>query len=262
MAENTNISWATHTWNPVTGCTQVSPGCDNCYALTLAEQKRGTPAFPVGFDLMLRPHKINDPAKWKDPSLVFVNSMSDLFHVDVPDEYICQVWETMVRVDWHIYQLLTKRPHRMGVKIAKLGLALPPHIWLGTSVESQKWAENRIPVLDMIPAEIKWLSCEPLLGPLDLRLVEGAVKGMGGIAWVVTGGESGPNRRPADPRWFWSLRDQCVEAGVAFFHKQGNHLRPGKDRILQGRTWDEYPDFDHPALNAIRSELWQPSAIS
>ena len=241
--KNSNIEWTTHTWNPATGCTQVSPGCDNCYALAIAEPKRGTPAFPQGFDVTLRPHKIKDPLKWKDPARIFVNSMSDLFHRDIPNDYLSAVWETMLAADHHIYQVLTKRPHRAAHLIRELDLPVPPHIWIGTSVETQQFADNRIPALLSIDAPVRWLSCEPLLGPLDLAryLADG-------IGWVIDGGESGGSRRPADPDWFRTIRDDCLSAQVPYLHKQGNNYRPGKDRELDGRAWDQYPALDHPAL--------------
>ena len=246
--KNSNIEWTTHTWNPATGCTQVSPGCDNCYAKAIAEPKRGSPAFPNGFDVTLRPHKLKDPLKWKDPARIFVNSMSDLFHRDIPNDFLTHVWETMLAADHHIYQVLTKRPHRAAHLIEELELPLPPHIWIGTSVEDQRFADNRIPALLGIPAPVRWLSCEPLLGPLDLAryLADG-------IGWVIDGGESGGGRRPADPDWFRAIRDDCVSAQVPYLHKQGNNYRPGRDRELDGLTWDQYPALDHPALAEIQS---------
>lgn len=234
--KGTKIEWTDNTWNPTTGCSQVSPGCDNCYALKIAEQKRGTLAFPSGFDVTLRPHKLNDPLKWKTPSKIFVNSMSDLFHRDIPTSYIERVWDTMLKADWHIYQVLTKRTHRMAHIIRELELPCPEHIWLGTSVETQKFADSRIPALLETPAPVKFLSCEPLLGPLDLTDY------LPRLQWVIDGGESGPGRRPADPDWFRVIRDQCNDFGVAYLHKQGNAFRSGNDRYLDGRTWDEYPE--------------------
>ena len=244
--KDSKIEWTDHSWNPTTGCTQVSPGCDNCYALTIAEPKRGYPSFPNGFDMTLRPHKLKDPAKWREPARIFVNSMSDLFHREVPRDYLAQVWQTMVSVDRHIYQVLTKRPHRAAHIIREMGLPLPEHIWIGTSVETQVFADNRIPALLSIPAPVRWLSCEPLLGPLELDPY------LGDIDWVVDGGESGPGRRPAETDWFRNVRDACRATGVPYFHKQGNHLYPGRDRELDGQTWEEYPAVDHPALAGVR----------
>lgn len=263
MAE-TNIAWATHVWNPFSGCVKVSEGCDHCYAETLAEQKRGTPAFRNGFDLTLRPHKLRDPLGWKEPKEIFVNSMSDLFLGSVPVDYLCQIWRTMLEADWHTYMVLTKRPVPAARLIRELGLELPPHIWIGVSVENQRWADERIPQLLDIPAQVRFLSCEPLLGPIDLArwllpypvpdpLVMSKIPedwspfdyriySEAQIKWVIDGGESGPNRRPADPEWFRSIRDQCVAAGVPYFHKQGNAFRPGQDRLLDGRMWDQHPN--------------------
>ena len=234
--KNSNIGWTDHTWNPVTGCTQVSPGCDRCYAKAIAEQRRG-PAFPSGFDITLRPHKLREPAKWREPAMVFVNSMSDLFHRNIPNDYLAEIWATMVDVDRHVYQVLTKRPHRMAHLIRLLSLPMPSHIWVGTSVENQTFADNRIPALLSVPAPMRWLSCEPLLGPVDLA----PYVADGGMSWVVDGGESGSGRRPADYDWFRGIRDACAEASVPYFHKQGNAHRPGQDRELDGRTWDQYP---------------------
>ncbi len=239
MADKSKIEWTDATWNPVTGCTKVSPGCDNCYAERIAEQRRGTKAFPIGFDLQLRPHKLREPSKWKEPRRVFVNSMSDLFHRGVPDAYLRQVWETMIEVDHHIYEVLTKRPHRMAHKVRELGLETAPHIWLGTSIESQRWADNRLPALVSIgcpgDAGVRFVSAEPLLGPLDLT------PWLDSLVWVIPGGESGPGRRPMEYDWARGLRDQCQDAGTAFFYKQGNAYRSGSDRYLDGRIWDELP---------------------
>ena len=236
MADHSAIAWTDATWNPVTGCTKVSPGCDHCYAERIAETKRGTPAFPVGFDVQLRPHKLKDPLRWKTPRRVFVNSMSDLFHRAVPDEYLRTVWDTMLEADHHTYQVLTKRPHRMAHKVRTLGLQPAAHIWLGTSAEDQRWADSRIPALLSIDTQVRFVSAEPLLGAIDLT------PWLGGLAWVIAGGESGPGRRPMELAWARSLRDQCYATGAAYFYKQGNAFRSGQDRYLDGRTWDEFPD--------------------
>ena len=234
--KNSKIGWTDHTWNPVTGCTQVSPGCDHCYALAIAEQYRGTPAFPNGFDVQLRQHRLLEPYKWKTPSRIFVNSMSDLFHKEIPDSYLIQIWGIMEGADWHTFQVLTKRPHRMAQKIKDLGLPTLPNLWLGVSVENQMYAENRIPSLLSIPGDfVRWISAEPLLGPLNL------IPWLLDLRWVVDGGESGPGRRPAEVAWFRSIKDQCLGSRVPYLHKQGNANRPGEDRVLDGRTWDEYP---------------------
>ena len=236
--QNTKIGWADTSWNPVSGCTKVSPGCDNCYAETLAERYRGTKAFPNGFDVTLRPHKLNEPKKWKKPSRCFVNSMSDFWHKDIPDDFIRSIWNVMVDVDRHVYQILTKRPRRMLSKIESLGLPMRPHIWLGVSVESQNFAKTRIPDLLKTDAPIKFLSCEPLLGPVDIS------EWTQSLQWVITGGESGSNRRPADYDWFRQIRDNCIDAGVAFFHKQGNAYKSDSDQELDGQLWQAYPNME------------------
>lgn len=241
--KDTTIEWTTHTWNPVTGCTRVSPGCDNCYAEAIALRFAGGAGFPRGFDVTLKPHKLREPLRWREPSLVFVNSMSDLFHREIPVDYLGQIWSMMLGADQHIYQVLTKRPHRAAELIRRMSLPLPPHIWLGVSVENQRFAENRIPALLSIPAQVRWLSCEPLLGDLDLR------EWLPSLDWVVDGGESGSGRRPADESWFRSIREQCRSVAVPYFHKQGNAHISGRDRELDGRTWDEYPSVEHPALS-------------
>ena len=271
MGKNSNIYWTDHTWNPVSGCSKVSPGCRLCYAEVVAERYRGTPAFPKGFDITLRPHKLREPDKWKEPAMIFVNSMSDLFHRDIPETYLCDIWQTMLDVDRHVYQVLTKRPHRMAHLIEKLGLPTPEHIWLGVSAENQVFADNRIPPLLAIGGDsLKWVSAEPLLGPLNLEAylpTEQTTKFINenghiryrladkpnhALEWIVSGGESGSGRRPADPDWFRGIRDQCVAFGVPFLHKQGNHLRPGRYRELDGETWDQLPGIDHPAVHAAR----------
>ena len=231
----TKIRWTKHSWNPVTGCTQVSPGCDNCYALRIAEGRRGTPAFPVGFDIQLRPHKIREPFTWKQPARIFVNSMSDLFHRDIPDDYLRQVWSTMLEAHWHTYQILTKRAHRMAHKIAELQLPTAPHIWLGVSAENQELADSRLPALISIPSAVRFVSAEPLLGPIDFS------EHIDDIQWIIDGGESGPGRRHADYDWFRQIRDLCQASGTAYFHKQGNHYYSDRDTELDGQTFDEYP---------------------
>ena len=221
----------------------------------------------MGFDVQLRPNKLHDPATWREPRRIFVNSMSDLFHRAIPDEYLSQIWAVMTdEAPHHTYQILTKRIHRAARKIQALGLPLPPQIWIGTSVENQQFADNRIPALLTIPARVRFLSCEPLLGPVDLReflpqvnacqteltapesadalryLVGAASRTMGPtIDWVITGGESGAKRRPLDLDWVRTIRDQCLQAYVPFFYKQGSALAPGRDREFDGRTWDQYP---------------------
>lgn len=236
MPIRTKIRWTNASWNPVTGCSKVSPGCEHCYAERLAEQKRGTPAFPVGFDIQLRPHKLEDPLKWKQPMMVFVNSMSDLFHREIPDDYLCAVWDTMMQADWHTYQVLTKRPHRMAHKIKSLGLPLAPHIWLGTSVENQQFADSRVPALLSIPSAIRFLSCEPLLAPVTLR------PWISNLSWCIVGGESGPGYRPMPHEWARAIRDECLEVGVAFYFKQSSAFRTEMGLELDGQRWEQYPN--------------------
>lgn len=168
--------------------------------------------------------------------------MSDLFHRDIPADYLRQIWDVMLKADQHIYQVLTKRPHRAAKVIADLGLELPPHIWIGTSVENQVFADNRIPALLSIPAQVRFLSCEPLLSAIDLDLWP--FGRWGAISWLICGGESGPQRRPFELDWARNLRDQCVAVGVPYYFKQGSALRPGQDRELDGRTWDEMPQIE------------------
>lgn len=234
MADRSAIEWTDATWNPVTGCTRVSPGCDHCYALTFAERFRGVPSHPYehGFDLMLRPERLALPLAWKQPRRIFVNSMSDLFHKDVPDDFVGRVFETMVAADWHTYQLLTKRPDRLRRMARRL--PWPNHIWVGVSVELNRFAW-RVDRLRGVPAAVRFVSAEPLLGPLDALCLDG-------IDWVITGGESGPRNRPCEPEWVAGLRDRCAASGIAFFHKQwGGRTPKALGRRLDGRTWDEFP---------------------
>jgi protein gp37 len=341
VADTSKIEWTDATWNVVTGCEKVSPGCDNCYAETFAERWRGIPGhhFETGFDVTLRPERLTLPMRWKKPRKVFVNSMSDLFHKDIPDEYIARVWAVMARTPQHTYQILTKRHGRMRSLIGdltdggqRLLEAAPdeetaqalydavwplPNAWLGVSVEDQKRADLRIPALIDTAAAVRFLSCEPLLGPVDLtawmpaghaswhcqgpdcrRFYTGPLQqhcpdcGREGhwtgshtgngrpngqpIGWVIAGGESGHGARPMSPDWARSLRDQCEAADVPFLFKQWGEYQPtgwkvigarqkgcvhvgdpiddlghrwemrrvGKGkagRVLDGRTWDEFP---------------------
>jgi len=278
MADS-NIEWTDATWNPVTGCTMVSPGCAHCYAQTVDHRfdhdKVGKlpwafPASRGGRGVTLHPERLNLPLTWKKPKRIFVNSMSDLFHEDVPDYFIAKVFDVMNMARQHTFQILTKRADRMQEWVTEFSepgkhafyniMRWPlPNVWLGVSVESQYWADRRIPLLLETPAAVRFLSCEPLLSGLDLRPYffgcsrtctptpdnpVCACKGRG-IHWVICGGESGPNRRPADPDWFRGIRDQCVAASVPLFHKQGNAFKPGQDRELDGRTWDEMPEVSY-----------------
>jgi protein gp37 len=238
MADNSAIEWTDATWNPVTGCTKITRGCDHCYAERFAERFRGVSGHPfeAGFDLTLRPARLAQPLGWRRPRRIFVNSMSDLFHKEIPSSFVDQVFDTMEKADWHLYQVLTKRSSlmrdylesRYGSKRA------PEHIWCGVSVEDSK-ARARVSHLREAPASIRFLSVEPLLGPIgeiDLH----------GIDWVIVGGESGPGARPMDVRWVRAVRDQCIAQGVAFFFKQWGGIRPKSGgRELDGREWSEFP---------------------
>jgi len=239
------IEWTTATWNPVTGCTKVSPGCDHCYAETFAERWRGTRNHPYehGFDLQLRPERLSQPLSWKRPARIFVNSMGDLFHADVPEEYIREVFKVMIAADHHIFQVLTKRAERMERLMRRIPTA--PNIWLGVSLESPQYY-SRIRHLSRIDSAVRFLSCEPLLA--ELRELP-----LGGIDWVIVGGESGPGARPIEERWATEIRDQCLNAGVAFFFKQWGGVRKhSTGRLLGGRTWDEMP------VGAARQPLSKP----
>jgi len=231
---SSTIEWTTVTWNPVTGCTKVSPGCDHCYAERFAERWRGIAGHPYehGFDLTLRPERLTQPLSWPKPSLVFVNSMSDLFHAEVPESYIREVFDVMRRAPQHTFQILTKRAERMERLCRRL--EVPDNAWLGVSVESPTYY-SRIHHLQRIDAPVRFLSCEPLIADLpDLPLAR--------VGWVIVGGESGPGARPLHERWVVDIRDACVAAGVSFFFKQwGGVNKKRTGRLLQGRTWDELP---------------------
>ncbi|MEW2420477.1 phage Gp37/Gp68 family protein [Streptomyces nigra] len=290
--QHTAIEWTDRTWNPVTGCTKVSPGCDNCYAATIAHRFAGSKAFPDGFDVTVHEDRVDQPYRWKKPARVFVNSMSDLFHQDVPDLFITHVFDVMEANPQHTFQVLTKRHARMrsfvqrreqlrreyaakfddcpteamrnspAAKMARARAARPPaNIWLGVSVENQKWADIRIPALLETPAAVRFLSCEPLLGPVDLSRWLRPVPGCGhvaaddgtcthldamtpechrwadcpararyedwhGLDWVIVGGESGPKARAMHPDWARQIRDACDVAGVPFFFKQWGEWGP------------------------------------
>jgi protein gp37 len=239
MASSTAIEWTDATWNPVTGCTKISAGCDNCYAERFSERFRGVPGHPFehGFDLMLRPERLLQPLAWKSPKIIFVNSMSDLFHKSVPHCFVDKVFETMEKANWHTYQVLTKRSSRMRDYVNRRydGKAAPIHLWLGTSIEDGM-RKSRIQHLRQMNASMRFLSVEPLIGPMGLMNLDG-------IDWVIVGGESGPRARLMDPEWVREIRDQCVEAGVAFFFKQWGGLRPKTGgRSLDGREWSELPE--------------------
>lgn len=260
MGQKSRIEWTDATWNPVTGCTKVSAGCDNCYAHTLAHGRLAdvyTRQLPViqtpeneadPFAVRLWPERLGEPRKWKGQRIVFVNSMSDMFHADIPDAFVRRVFETMLEVDRHVYQVLTKRPSR-AFRFFQQNQDLfpdkkiPQHIWIGTSVENQE-VDYRVDHLRRVPAAVRFLSCEPLLGPLQLDLT--------GIHWVIAGGESGIGYRKMDADWARGLRDQCKEADVAFFFKQwGGRTPKAGGRELDGETWDRMP-----------LEGWMPEALA
>lgn len=238
MANTTAIEWTDATWNPVTGCTKIGPGCDNCYAERFAERWRGIKDHPYeqGFDLRLWPGRLQQPLAWQKPRLIFVNSMSDLFHKKVPIEFIDAVFEVMEQANHHIYQVLTKRSSLLRRYINKRyeSRSAPNHIWLGVSIEDRAHL-SRLEHLKQTNAEVRFISFEPLLGAIgqvDLR----------GIAWAIVGGESGPGARPMKPAWARELRDQCLDYGVAFFFKQWGGARPKSGgRELDGVTWDGFP---------------------
>jgi len=255
MAFESSIEWTQSTWNPVTGCTKISQGCRNCYAETFAERWRGIPGHPYeqGFDLKLWPRRLELPLTWKEPRTIFVNSMSDLFHKDVPDDFIARVFDTMERASWHKFQLLTKRAERLarwtqqhyvdGAGYVNGRRRWPKNVWAGVSVESQDHVD-RIDYLVHVPADIRFLSVEPLLGPVKIKAAH-----LRKIQWVIVGGESGPKARPMDPDWARDVRDQCQAAEVPFFFKQWGMFdsrgrrrsKKASGRVLDGKTWNEMP---------------------
>jgi protein gp37 len=239
MSEKSKIEWTDSTWNPVRGCSKVSPGCKHCYAETFAERFRGVKAHPFehGFDLRIVPEKLGDPMRWSQPRMVFVNSMSDLFHKDVHDEYIESVCRVMLAAKWHTYQVLTKRSERLrdllNSKLAEYAAA--DHIWWGVSVEDRKHGLPRIDHLRSSKVKVRFLSIEPLLEDLGRINLQD-------MHWVIVGGESGSGARPIDPRWVKSIQKQCRAAEVPFFFKQWGGVRKHETgRELDGRTYDEFP---------------------
>jgi protein gp37 len=242
VADGSSIEWTQATWNPTTGCDKVSAGCDNCYALTLAKRLKAMGADKYqhdgdprtsgpGFGLTIHPDALRLPYTWRTPRLVFVNSMSDLFHARVPIGFIRQVLQVMQDTPQHTYQVLTKRSRRLR----RLDLGWPPNLWIGVSVENAQ-VLGRVDDLRQVPAAVRFLSCEPLLGPLDGINLDG-------IHWVIAGGESGPHARPMDPQWAADLRDVCQQARVPFFFKQwGGRTPKAGGRLLDGRTYDEMPE--------------------
>jgi protein gp37 len=257
MSLGTTIEWTDATWNPVRGCTKISAGCKYCYAERFAERFRGVPGHPFeqGFTLKMVPEKLAEPLKWKEPRLVFVNSMSDLFHDQVPDEYIERVVEVMLQADWHTYQVLTKRGDRLEslLKTKLREAAAKEHIWWGVSVENRRDGLPRIKHLLAAPAKVRFLSVEPLLedvGELNLT----------GIAWVIVGGESGPRSRPIESSWVRSIKDQCENAGVAFFFKQwGGARKKLAGRKLDGEVYSEFPER---SANPVMPEQARRALIS
>jgi protein gp37 len=282
MGSKSEIQWTDSTWNPITGCSKVSPGCANCYAEELSlrrgwSQQPWTPEHAAE-NVVLHPERLDMPLHWRAPRRVFVNSMSDLFHELVPSAFINEVWRMMFNTPRHTYQVLTKRPERLRAwtqgKAAAAGWPIdeiwPAHIWIGTSVENQHWADVRVPILLDTPAAVRFLSCEPLLGPVSLDRWLGLLPGnewdclcadispvdrpciccegryelgqRSGLSWVIVGGESGPHYRPMHLDWARTLRNQCLAGGISFFFKQvGGRTPKAGGRELDGRTWDEFP---------------------
>jgi protein gp37 len=243
MGDRSRIEWTGATWNPTTGCDRVSAGCDNCYALTLAKRLKamGTAKYQVdgdprtsgpGFGVTLHPDALDAPRHWREPRLIFVNSMSDLFHARVPLNYVQRVFDVMAETPRHTYQVLTKRALRLERLAPRL--TWPENLWMGVTVESDV-VLDRVDALRSVPAAVRFLSCEPLLGPLSAL-------DLTGIDWVISGGESGPRARPVEEKWLIELRDICQEADVPYFFKQwGGRSPKAGGRTLQGRTWDEMP---------------------
>lgn len=248
MADKSAIEWTDATWNPVTGCTKISAGCDHCYAERFSERFRGVKGHPFaqGFDLTLRPDRLEQPLRWRQPRMIFVNSMSDLFHKNVPIEFTARVFDAMEAAHWHTFQVLTKRSSLMRdfLKARYSAAPGPLHIWCGVSVEDGSKL-SRVRHLQQSPAGTRFLSIEPLLGPVGVVSLEG-------IDWVIVGGESGPKARPMEADWVRTIRDQCRQSGVAFFFKQWGGLRP-KDggRKLDGREWNQFPK---PARFTVAAE--------
>lgn len=259
----TAIEWTDETWNPVTGCDKVSPGCDHCYAETIAHRFAGAKAFPDGFAVTLHPERLDQPKRWRKPRKVFVNSMSDLFHDAIPERFILGVFGVMAECPQHTFQILTKRHARMRSLLTRWSSEVPwmsdplPNVWLGVSVEDQKWADIRIPALLETPAAVRFISAEPLLNMISIadyldrggRTVDMGAAGVMRepdcpiVDWVIVGGESGLGARPMYPDWARNLRDECQIAGVAFLFKQwGGRTPKANGRLLDGRTWDEYPE--------------------
>jgi protein gp37 len=250
MSQISSIEWTDATWNPVRGCTKISPGCKHCYAATFAERFRGVPGHPYeqGFDLRIVPEKLAEPLKWGTPKTIFVNSMSDLFQTGVPDRYVEHVVRVMEMANWHTYQVLTKRSDRLRDLLTdQLSFASESrHIWWGVSVEDKKYGLPRIDALREAPAAVRFLSIEPLLEDLGEINLEG-------IDWVIVGGESGPGARPMEESWVLSIKRQCDAARVPFFFKQWGGVQKSKaGRLLKGKTYDAMPDKQtHPVPGSV-----------
>ncbi|MET8140176.1 phage Gp37/Gp68 family protein [Sphaerisporangium sp. NPDC005288] len=255
MAGRSRIEWTEVTWNPTTGCDRVSAGCDNCYALTLANrlkamgaakyQRDGDPRTSgPGFRVTLHEDTLSAPQRWREPRLVFVNSMSDLFHARVPFDFVRRVFDVMAATPQHTYQVLTKRATRLA-RVAHR-LSWPENVWMGVSVENEE-AMTRVAALRRVPAAVRFISAEPLLGSLSgLDLTD--------VHWLIAGGESGPGARPVNPDWVRQLRDQCLRADVAFFFKQwGGRTPKAGGRLLDGRTWDQMPSRGPGAMPSYRT---------
>ena len=249
MATPSTIEWTEQTWNPTTGCTKISPGCKHCYAEGMAHrlQAMGAPGYETGFNLALHPARLEQPLRRKKPTVYFVNSMSDLFHEDLPDDFLDQVFAIIQQTPQHTYQILTKRANRLPDYFARSHC--PPNVWLGVSVEDRKYGIPRIEYLRQVNAPIRFLSVEPLLedlGELDLT----------GIHWVIVGGESGPKARPMHEGWVAHVKEQADAAGVAFFFKQWGgwgadgvqRHKKANGRLFRGRTWDAYPPYSQPRI--------------
>ena len=248
MSDRSAIEWTDSTWNPVTGCTKVSPGCAHCYAETITLRfKRGGPYLPGKATIRVHPERLAMPSKWKRHRRIFVNSVSDLFHEEVPFEFVRDVFHSMERYDQHVYQVLTKRPERM-IEYVRWATeeCWPDHVWIGVSVENQYWADRRIPLLAQMPARVRFLSVEPLLKEVDLR------RYLGHVQWVIVGGESGNKARPLKPGWVSRIRDDCLQSEVPFFFKQwGGRYSKAGGRELEGRIWDEMPTCYSPATSRL-----------
>ena len=233
MAYESAIEWTSATWNPVTGCTKISAGCEHCYAEVMARRLKamGNPRYVHGFEVHLHEDVLGLPLEWKQPRMIFVNSMSDLFHEKVPFEFIERVFRTISRAHWHTFQVLTKRAERLAELSSRLDW--PENLWMGVTVENQECA-RRIECLREVPAAVKFISAEPLIGPLVLDLE--------GIDWLIAGGESGPRARPIEPQWVRALRDECAALGVPFFFKQwGGVNKKRNGRVLDDRVYSEFP---------------------